>query len=560
MAAAARIFDGDSVNLMLHTTTASGTRSEVPFSVSVGAPSTSDPTGPDAYGYYMYDNTDTSYAPHPTYQWIHTAPRQGGQGTRLSFSSTDDKSIMISLPFDFRYFGKSYQHIIVSINGFIATDTARMDKGGNFWANFLNWPIPDPGNAGGQISPFWDDLRLNSGTTKGIFTWHDTTNHLFVIEYDSLVNVNPPPGGAIEWFEVIISDPAYHPTLTGDSEILFQYRTVVNNQDSEENYSSVGFEDPSETIGLQYSYDNTYPLTAPALISGRAIKITTNTGGGGIRGTVSLNGAGQNGGVTVMTSTGQYRITDEVGDYWIKNIPPGNTSLTAQIDGFFPMTMDSLDVVADQTINNVDFDMTACPVPANFRASDSMETVIELTWDAVTHGDLAGYNVFRSRWQNGQFVKLNTQPITSTDFIDLAVLDTGIYWYYVDAVYAGVNWTAISMPSDKDSGKLLTVTGAIDDAERIPREFFLAQNYPNPFNPSTSISYGLPAEAHVRVEIFSLLGQRVKLLVNEEQTAGYKRIVWDGRDDFGGAVSSGTYLVRLKAGDRESSMKMLLLK
>ena len=560
LATAARIFDGHSVNLMLHTTMASGIRSEVPFSVSVGAPSTSDPTGPDAYGYYMYDNTDTGYTPHPTYQWIDTAPRQGGQGTRLVFSPTDDKSILVSLPFDFRYYGKAYQHIIVSINGFIATDTARMDMGGNYWANFFNWPIPDPGNAGGQISPFWDDLRLNTPTSKGIFTWNDTVNHVFVIEYDSLANVNPPPGGAVEWFEVIITDPAYHPTLTRDSEILFQYRAVVNNQDAEENYSSVGFEDPSETIGLQYSYDNTYPPTAATLISGRAIKITTNTGGGGIKGTVNLYGGGQNGGVVVMTSTGQYRITDAVGDYWIKNIPPGNTSLTAQFDGFFPMTIDSLNVPADQTMDNIDFDMTACPVPTNFHASDSMEMVIELTWDAVTHGDLAGYNVYRSRWQNGQFVKLNTQPITSTNFIDLAVLDTNIYWYYVEAVYSGVGWTVNSMPSIKDSGNLLRITGASDGADRIPREFFLAQNYPNPFNPSTSISYGLPSDAHVKIEIFNLLGQRIKALVNEEQSAGYKRITWDGRDDLGKAISSGTYLYRLRAGEKELTMKMLLLK
>jgi len=557
LATAPRIFEGHSINLMLHTTTESGNTAMIPFSVPVGTPSTSDPTGPDAYGYYMYDNTDTSCAPHPTYQWIDTAPRQGGQGTRLTYTSTDDKSILVDIPFDFVYFGKSYQHIIVSTNGFIATDTARMDMAGNYWANFFNWPIPDPGNAGGQISPFWDDLRLNTGNTKGIFTWNDTANHAFVIEYDSLVNVN---GGAIEWFEVIITDPAYRPTLTGDSEILFQYRTVVNNQDSEENYASVGFEDPSETVGLQYSYDNTYVTTAATLMTGRAIKITTNTGGGGIRGMVTLQGAEHGGGVVVTANGGQYRTTDADGSYWIKNIPPGFVDLTAELEGYFPMAMDSVEVLADQSVSGIDFSMTTCPVPVNLHASDSLDYVVELTWDAITHDDFAGYNLYRSRWQDGQYIKLNVQPLQSPNFVDATVADSNVYWYYVVALYSGDGWNANSTPSVKESGHVLTVTGVTEEGNQIPKQFFLAQNYPNPFNPTTSISYGLPNDAHVSIEVFNLLGQRVRVLVNEDQSAGYKRIAWDGKDNVGKAVASGTYLYRLKAGDKESTMKMLMLK
>jgi hypothetical protein len=505
----------------------------------------------------MYDNTDTiGYSPAPHYSWVGIAPAEGGTGTRLNYGyDTDDKSVLIQLPFDFVYFGQAQRHLIVCINGFVALDTFRIDMGGNYWALFFNWPIPDPGNAAGQISPFWDDLEF-TGTTYGVYTWNDTTNHRYVIEWYHLTHTTM---GGVETFEMIIYDPAYYPTITGDAEFVFQY-SAVQNTDSEENYASVGFEDPTETIGLQYTYDGTYTVTAATLATGRAIKITTNTGGGGIKGLVDLNNGGQNGDVLVRASTGQHRLTSESGEYWIKNIPAGTISLSAEKDGYFPVTADSIVVVIDQSLSGIDFSLTACPVPANFRASDSLDVVIELTWDAVDHDSLAGYDVYRSRWQNGQYIKLNAQPITSTNYVDLAVLDTNIYWYYVEAAYAGANWTAHSSASIKDAGRVRIITGASEGADRIPREFFLAQNYPNPFNPATSISYGLPINTHVKIEVFNLLGQRVKVLVNEEQTAGFKRAIWDGSDASGKSVASGVYLYRLRASDKESTMMMLMLK
>jgi hypothetical protein len=557
IATSSRVFDGHAVNFLLHTSTTSGAKTTVPFSISVGAPTASDPTGPDAYGHYMYDNTDTlGYSPAPRFGWVGIAPAEGGTGTRLNYGGiTDDKSVLVQLPFDFVYFGQPQRHLIVCTNGFVALDTFRIDMGGNYWALFFNWPIPDPGNAAGQISPFWDDLEF-TGTTYGVYTWNDTTNHRFVIEWYHMTHRNT---AGVETFEMIIFDPAYYPTISGDAEIVFQYN-AVQNVDAEENYASAGFEDLTETIGLQYTYDGTYTPTAATLSTGRAVKITTNTGGGGVKGTVNLNMGGLNGGVMVSASTGQRRLTSESGQYWIKNIPPGTISLSSEAEGYFPMTIDSVEIVANQSLSDINFDMTVCPAPTTLRATDTLETVIELAWDAVIHGDLVGYDVFRSRWQNGQYVKLNTQPITATSFIDLAVLDSGLYWYYVDANFAGTGWTAHSAASNKDSGRLLGTPQSAEDEIGIPKQFFLAQNYPNPFNPSTSISYGLPVDSHVKIEVFNMLGQRVKVLVDEDQAAGYRRAIWDGHDSADKAVASGVYLYRLKAGDKESTMKMLMLK
>ncbi|HVP36399.1 MAG TPA: T9SS type A sorting domain-containing protein [Terriglobales bacterium] len=94
----------------------------------------------------------------------------------------------------------------------------------------------------------------------------------------------------------------------------------------------------------------------------------------------------------------------------------------------------------------------------------------------------------------------------------------------------------------------------------IPTSFALLNNYPNPFNPNTTILYALPHETDVKLEVYNILGQRVRVLVNEHQAAGYKTIVWDGRNDKGEAVSTGIYFYRLQAENYINSKKMILMK
>jgi hypothetical protein len=93
-----------------------------------------------------------------------------------------------------------------------------------------------------------------------------------------------------------------------------------------------------------------------------------------------------------------------------------------------------------------------------------------------------------------------------------------------------------------------------------PQDFSLSQNYPNPFNPQTSIRYALPYEAHVKLVIYNVLGEKVKTLVNERQSAGYKMEWWDGKDDKGGPVASGIYFYRLEADKFSEIKKMMLVK
>lgn len=94
----------------------------------------------------------------------------------------------------------------------------------------------------------------------------------------------------------------------------------------------------------------------------------------------------------------------------------------------------------------------------------------------------------------------------------------------------------------------------------IPLNYSLNQNYPNPFNPSTLITYSLAKSGLTTVKIYNLLGEEIRTLVNEVQSAGNYTVQWDGRDDTGRAVPSGIYLVTLESGNFKQSHRMTLLK
>lgn len=94
----------------------------------------------------------------------------------------------------------------------------------------------------------------------------------------------------------------------------------------------------------------------------------------------------------------------------------------------------------------------------------------------------------------------------------------------------------------------------------LPARFELWQNYPNPFNPSTTIEYDTPAAGHVTLEIFSILGQRLAVLVNELQAAGKHKVIWNAVDDAGTPAASGVYLYRIAAGRFVKTRTMTLVK
>ncbi len=94
----------------------------------------------------------------------------------------------------------------------------------------------------------------------------------------------------------------------------------------------------------------------------------------------------------------------------------------------------------------------------------------------------------------------------------------------------------------------------------VPSTFALHPAYPNPFNPITTLRYDLPEPAFVTLTIFDMMGREISQLVNKNQEAGFKSIVWNGTDNMGRPVSAGVYLYRIQAGEFVQTKKMVLLK
>ncbi|UCE17820.1 MAG: hypothetical protein JSV84_13215, partial [Gemmatimonadota bacterium] len=127
-----RTYSGHQAQFTLYLESDSGMRDTQTFSLSVGVPSPSDPTGPDSYGYMAYDNGDWRYYDRPTYAWFEIDPEYGGSGTVLSFVDEPlpeqgdwadyyrGDTEVLDLPFTFRYYGGTYDEISVCSNGWLS--------------------------------------------------------------------------------------------------------------------------------------------------------------------------------------------------------------------------------------------------------------------------------------------------------------------------------------------------------------------------------------------------------------------------------------------------------
>jgi hypothetical protein len=131
----------------------------------------------------------------------------------------------------------------------------------------------------------------------------------------------------------------------------------------------------------------------------------------------------------------------------------------------------------------------------------------------------------------------------------------GVKQLYVTYYYHTSGVAALS-----PEGDVLARPASEFEAAGIPDKFSLGQNYPNPFNPTTKIEFSLPASCTVTLEVYNMLGQRVRTLAYGQMEAGNHSVEWNSRDEYGSAVSSGVYFYRLTAGDYVESKKMLLLK
>src|SRR3990172_601415 len=121
---------------------------------------------------------------------------------------------------------------------------------------------------------------------------------------------------------------------------------------------------------------------------------------------------------------------------------------------------------------------------------------------------------------------------------------------------------ALEVARDPDGLNLAPCTAPINGnaSSGVPAEIELRGNYPNPFNASTSIRFSLLQDGFIRLEVYNMLGQKVRTLVDEAKTAGEQTVVWDGKDGAGNAVASGVYFYKITAENDFQVGRMIFLK
>jgi hypothetical protein len=262
-------FPGHPVQLGMSVSGDDGFRDTVYFQITVGLQSQTDPAGPDNYGYYCFDNTDTlNYEQAPHFEWIEVDPSHGGSGENLplydNYEGGDD-NVLRPLPFTFRFYGIDYDSITVCSNGWAALGDQHM------YVDFRNYPIPGPLGPDAMLAVFWDDLIMSGGHV----CWeYQSTEGRLVIEWSGVRTYGTYQ---LEIFEIILYDPSIWQTETGDGKIAFQYLTVNNTTGSyaDNDYATVGIEDHTQQDGLQVSYWNSYSPGSAPLATGRAYLFTT---------------------------------------------------------------------------------------------------------------------------------------------------------------------------------------------------------------------------------------------------------------------------------------------
>ena len=271
------VVNGTSVSFVLSLTAQSGYTKEIFFDMDIGRISNLDPSGPDQYGYYIYDSNDLNYDLAPTYEWIEIDPNLGGSGQSLNLNHNGNgewggngPSTQVDLPFEFSFYGIEYDVITICTNGWIAFGESNSEA-------FRNYSIPGAGGPPAMVAVFWDDLKTSQGN---VYTYSDPNNEFFIIEWS---NMRTYDQNSDEDFQIILYNNPVMPH--GDGEMKLQYKTFNNTSIGDFNaypprhgsYATIGIENHLTDIGMEYSFYNNYMQGASVLSDGSALFITTRS-------------------------------------------------------------------------------------------------------------------------------------------------------------------------------------------------------------------------------------------------------------------------------------------
>jgi hypothetical protein len=244
--------------------------------------------------------------------------------------------------------------------------------------------------------------------------------------------------------------------------------------------------------------------------------------------------------------------------FYIDTVWSGNTFAVRMTPPLYPMKVNLLRAFVTDT-SAFDFEIHAAAgdsLAGRLAGPFEVRALSPLSWadyvlpDALQPTISSGDFFVLFKWKPWS----PTEPAVGADSV--ASSDRRSYSY--DGTYG---WYKYPMFDWLIRAAAVTPTGVIEvGGPSLPESFQLGQNAPNPFNPSTTIDFALSVASGVRLDVFNLLGQKVRTLVDETLPAGTYRASFDARDAVGRSLASGLYFYRLQAGSESQTRKMMLLR
>jgi hypothetical protein len=233
--------------------------------IPISVPLETDPTGPDHYGYSIIASTDTLYKNAPKFTWNEI--NQKGTNVPINFDLTSARKV-VSLPFTFNFYGKSYTKCVIHLNGMISFDEqssisrykVKLAPETDGFKSFIS-----------AIGPNQDEISINDGSfdtnTSKIYYYNDTQNKRFIVQYHNISGLGD--------CQIILRDPSDKKTLTGDGEIYLAYKNFEISENGLYSFL-VGIENETETSGLAYYLNKKHDQTASDIYNQTTLLITTD--------------------------------------------------------------------------------------------------------------------------------------------------------------------------------------------------------------------------------------------------------------------------------------------
>lgn len=274
-----------------------------------------------------------------------------------------------------------------------------------------------------------------------------------------------------------------------------------------------------------------------------AIEVTNSGGGGSINYTISENEDWLSLSETSGTTPGSFTIT----------ATENNTGSTRTGE----VAVESSGVSGSPQTVTVTQSNIEVPVELSLFTAEAKESSIILKWRTETEMNNYGFNIYRSLEDSSGYQKINRDVIPGAGnsneaheyfFLDKQVAYNKTYYYKLEDI-------------NLEGTKTLHDAISVKSAPRpFPKSYALLPGYPNPFNPELKIEYHLPAESHVEISVYNLLGQELVKLVDQEKGAGYYLTVWNGSDKKGITLGSGVYIIHMTADNFMQQQKVTILR